>query len=153
MENFSKENVNTSEVRASALLNFILLGTSIYLSVKGNSILLSVLLFYIVLGFARAGWAKPMKSNILLIKKLKRIFGEGVSESALPVRFSSKIGFSLTLLALVLNILNIYAIIFIMLCFIASALNAFTGFCIACKLYPRYKLIKHHLSILNMKRN
>lgn len=147
MENVSKEIVNTSEVRAGAFLNFILLGTSIYLSVTGNSILLSVLLFYIVLGFARAGWVKPMKSNIILIKKLKRIFGEGVAEPALPVRFSAKIGFSLTLVALVLNIIDSYAIIFIMLCFIASALNAFTGFCIACKLYPRYNLIKHNLSI------
>ena len=153
MENFSKENVNTSEVRASALLNFILLGTSIYLSVTGNYILLSLLLFYIVLGFARAGWAKPMISNIYIIKKLKRFFGDGISEASLPVRFSSKIGFSLTLLALVLNIIKSYSIIFITLCFIASALNAFTGFCIACKLYPRYKLIKHHLSILNMKRS
>jgi hypothetical protein len=147
MENVSKEIVNTSEVRAGAFLNFILLGTSIYLSVTGNSILLSVLLFYIVLGFARAGWSKPMISNTYIIKKLKRFFGEGISESSLPVRFSSKIGFSLTLVALVLNIINSYAIIFIMLCFIASALNAFTGFCIACKLYPRYNLIKHHLSI------
>jgi hypothetical protein len=148
MENVSKDRANTSEVRASALLNFILLGTSIYLSLRGNSILLSVLLFYLVLGFARAGWAKPMISNTYIIKKLKRFFGEGISEPALPVRFSAKIGFSLTLVALVLNIIDSYSIIFILLCFIASALNAFTGICIACKLYPRYNLIKHRLSIL-----
>jgi hypothetical protein len=147
MENVSKERVNTSEVRASVLFNFILLGTSIYLSLTANSILLSVLLFYLVLGFARAGWAKPIISNTYIIKKLKRFFGEGISESSLPVRFSSKIGFALTLVGLVLNIINSYAIIFLMLCFIASALNAFSGICLACKLYPRYSLIKHHLSI------
>lgn len=139
-------------MRASALLNFILLGTSIYLSLTDSSILLSLILFYLVLGFARAGWGKPMKSNLLLIKKLKRIFGEGVSEPALPVRFSAKIGFSLTLVALVLNIIDSYSIIFILLCFIASALNAFTGICIACKLYPRYNIYKHYIS-LKINRN
>jgi hypothetical protein len=147
MENVSKERVNTSEVRASALFNFILLGTSVYLSVTGNSILLSLILAYLVLGFARAGWAKPMISNTFIIKKLKRFFGEGISESYLPVRFSSKIGFALTLVGLVLNIINSYAIIFILLCFIASALNAFTGFCIACKLYPRYIIYKHYIAL------
>jgi hypothetical protein len=39
--------------------------------------------------------------------------------------------------------------IFMFLCFIASALNAFSGICIACKLYPRFTLLKHKLKFTN----
>ena len=153
MVNVSKDIVNTSEVRASALPNFLLLGSAIFLDVIGSSILLSLLLSYLIIGFFAAGWAMPLKSNVYIYKKLKRIFGKGYFEPSLPVRFSSKIGFSITLIALFLNIANSYSIIFIVLCFIASSLNAFTGYCIACKLYPRYRLFVHYFSTSRWGRN
>lgn len=96
MVNVSKDIVNTSEVRASALLNFLLLGTAIFLDVIDSSILFSLLLSYLIIGFLAAGWAMPLKSNVYIYKKLKRIFGKGYFEPSLPVRFSSKIGFAIT---------------------------------------------------------
>ncbi len=139
--------VNTSEVRAGALYNFILLVLALYLGVSKQSTLLAIILIYLVLSFYTSARGKPLSINTIVNKKLKVAFGEGESEPSLPVRFSAKIGFILTFVSLLTISLGNTSIIFIILCLIASALNAFTGICIACKLYPRFTLLKHKLKM------
>jgi hypothetical protein len=141
--------VNTSEVRAGALYNFILLGLALYLGVSKQSTLLAIILIYLVLSFYNSARGKPLNINSIINKKLKVVFGVGESEPSLPVRFSAKIGFILTFVSLLTISLGNTSIIFIFLCFIASSLNAFTGICIACKLYPRFTLLKHKLKFTN----
>jgi hypothetical protein len=139
--------VNTSEVRAGALYNFILLVLALYLGVSKQSTLLAIILIYLVLSFYTSARGKPLSINTIVNKKLKVAFGEGESEPSLPVRFSAKIGIILTFVSLLTISLGNTSIIFIILCLIASALNAFTGICIACKLYPRFTLLKHKLKM------
>ena len=141
--------VNTSEVRAGALYNFILLALALYLGVSKQSTLLVIILIYLVLSFYTSARGKPLNINSIINKKLKVVFGVGESEPSLPVRFSAKIGFILTFVSLLTISLGNTSIIFIFLCLIASALNAFTGICIACKLYPRFTLLKHKLKFTN----
>lgn len=140
-------NVNTSEVRAGALTNFLILGLALCLAVSKQLIPLILILVYLVLSFYTSSLGKPLRINRVINIKLKVIFGEGESEPSLPVRFSAKIGLALTLISLLTVSLGNTSIIFISLCFLASALNAFTGVCIACKLYPRFQLVKHKLGI------
>lgn len=141
--------VNTSEVRAGALYNFILLALALYLGVSKQSTLLAIILIYLVLSFYNSARGKPLNINSIINKKLKVVFGVGESEPSLPVRFSAKIGFILTFVSLLTINLGNTSMIFIFLCFIASALNAFSGICIACKLYPRFTLLKHKLKFTN----
>jgi hypothetical protein len=141
--------VNTSEVRAGALYNFILLALALYLGVSKQSTLLAIILIYLVLSFYNSARGKPLNINSIINKKLKVVFGVGESEPSLPVRFSAKIGFILTFVSLLTINLGNTSMIFMFLCFIASALNAFSGICIACKLYPRFTLLKHKLKFTN----
>ena len=147
MNSNNVKHVNTSEVRASALYNFFLLALALYLAFSKQSTLLVIILIYLVLSFYRSARGNPLSINVIINKKLKVVFGEGETEPSLPVRFSAKIGFILTFISLLTISLGSTSIIFIIMCLIASALNAFTGICIACKLYPRFTLLKHKLKL------
>ena len=139
--------VQPEEVRASALLNFLLLNLAMGLFMVGLDLVLFLVLIYITLSFARVAWFKPLLLNRIVVRKVKKLFSKGEAESLLPVRFSAKIGFILSFFALLTSSLGYTPLVFISLCLLASALNAFTGICIACKLYPRYMLLKHKLGV------
>jgi len=143
--------VNSSRVRGSALINFIVLGATLAFALSQKDKVVMLLMSYQLLTFYRAAWGEPLKVTKWFCERIAVLFGPGISESSLPVKFSAKIGFFLSLMALLASWLEPLNLVFILLCFVASALNAFTGICIACKLYPRVQIIKSRVSILSNK--
>ena len=137
--------VNSSAVRAGALVNFTLLSLALLASIYHYKLIAGALLFYQVVSFFNTAWRRPLFTSRLLNNKLSNIFGAGVTEHPLPVKFASKIGFILTLIAFLSIGITSISILFVSLCLVASALNAFTGLCIACKIYPRFTLLKTRL--------
>lgn len=95
----------------------------------------------------------PSKNPYSKISKrlfLFRLFKQGHGEHPKPVRFSQEVGLLFILPALVLMILGatIVPLALLLGCLIASALNAFAGICIACRLYPRLTLLRHKIQHL-----
>lgn len=137
--------VNSSAVRAGALVTFTLLSLVLLASLYHYKLIAGVLLFYQVVSFYSTAWRRPLFTSRLLNDKLGSVFGAGLPEHPLPVKFASKIGFILTLIAFLSIGIPSMSILFVSLCLVASALNAFTGLCIACKIYPRFTLLKTRL--------
>ena len=140
--------VNSSAVRAGALINLTLLSLALLASLYHYKLIAGALLSYQVISFYSTAWCKPLFTSRLLNAKLRSIFGIGVLEHPLPFKFASKIGFILTIIVLLSLGSPTISIIFVSLCLVASALNAFTGLCIACKIYPRFTLLKNRLDRL-----
>ena len=136
------EKINTSQVRGGALLTFLILLLALIFAVFDWKEAFGLTMTYQVVSFFTSAWRKPIGLNKRIGSIFAPLFGIGEIESTLPVKFSAKIGFFLTSIAL-LTMGNIkISLVFVACCFVASALNAFSGFCIACKIYPRYILLK-----------
>lgn len=136
------EKINTSQVRGGALLTFLILLLAIIFAALDWKEAFGLTMAYQVVSFYTSAWGKPLGLNKRIGTIFAPLFGIGEYESTLPIKFSAKIGFFLTSIALVsMGNINI-SLMFTACCFVASALNAFSGFCIACKIYPRYILLK-----------
>lgn len=81
--------------------------------------------------------------------KLPRFYKEGNGEHPKPVRFSQQVGLMFILPAFLFLSLGIsWGLVLVAFCLAASALNAFVGICLACRIYPRLNIVRHHLQHL-----
>lgn len=134
-------------VRANASLTTLVLALAL---VSPRSLCLALLGLQAV-AFALSVWAPKLSPYSLVSKRLflVNLFKKGEGEHRKPIRFSQQVGLLFVLPAFLLLSLNLTGgRTLIAFCLWASALNAFLGLCIACKIYPRLQLIQYRLRSL-----
>ena len=131
-------------VRSNALLTTFLLGATLFVP----RLLGIALLVLQAFAFSASIWFPKMSPGPSLSRRLflVKLFKKGESEHSKPIRFSQQVGLLFVLPSLILLMFGFSAgLVLVAFCFTASALNAFFGLCIACKLYPRVRLVQYHI--------
>ena len=129
-------------VRANATLTTLLLATALF---APSSITIALLAFQ-TLVFSYGIWFPywnpyPKISKALM---LQRFFKQGIGEHPKPVRFSQMVGLGFILPAFLFLAFGLnFGLVLVAFCLFASALNAFAGICLACRIYPRVAILKH----------
>lgn len=143
ISNKSDKLIKQSQVRAGALvttINLIISSFLLILNIKIATFLLLIIQLSVFLNSSSYNLYTP------LVKVLERFFKSRKEFHVFEVRFQGSIGAIFILSAILsLYINNILSLFFILACLFASQLNAFFGICIACKIYPKYLLIKNKL--------
>jgi len=143
--------VDVRIVRASALLTLLITLIAGLALLTGRSTLAVILLAVQVIAFSLGIWRLPAQpwSRIARLTGLFRVFPTGPAEHALPVRFSQQVGLLCVLPALIAALAgwSVVAIVFALACAGASALNAFANICLACRVYPTWRLVTGRLGL------
>jgi len=132
-----------SQVRAGALvttINLFITAILLILDIKMVALLLLIIQLSVFLNSSNYNLYTP------LVKLFQKFFNSKKDFHTFEVRFQGAIGALFIIMALLsLFINNFISLFFVFSCLFASQLNAFFGICIACKIYPRYLLIKNKL--------
>jgi|694.fasta_scaffold16391_2 hypothetical protein len=141
--NDNEKFLKQSLVRAGALVTTISLSitaTLLILDIKMVALLLLIIQLSVFLNSSSYNLYTP------LVQFVQKFFISKKDFHTFEVRFQGAIGALFIILALLsLFINNFISLFFVFSCLFASQLNAFFGICIACKIYPRYLLIKNKL--------
>lgn len=131
-------------VRSNALLTTFVLFICLFVPRTVGIALLLLQAF----AFSTSIWFPKMSPYPFLSRRLFlfKLFKKGEGEHRKPIRFSQQVGLLFVLPSLILLMFGFSAgLVLVAFCFTASALNAFFGLCIACKLYPRVRLAQYRI--------
>lgn len=134
--------IDSRLVRANALITTTLLAVSLATPRPITVALLAIQSLVFLTGiFAPKKNPYPKISKTLSLPKL---FKSGEGEHPKPVRFSQQVGALFVIPAFFLLAFGSSSgLLLVAFCLAASALNAFAGICLACKIYPRLALFRH----------
>lgn len=134
-------------VRANATITTFVLA----LALLAPSIVTIFLLAFQTVVFSLGIWFPKanLYPKISRALRLPRFYKEGNGEHSKPVRFSQMVGLMFTIPAFLLLSLGVsWGLALVAFCLAASALNAFAGICLACRIYPRLNIVRHHFQHL-----
>ena len=134
--------IDSRLVRANALITTKLLAVSLIVPRPITIALLAIQAVVFLTGILA-----PKKNPYPRISKalsLPKLFKQGEGEHPKPLRFSQQVGALFVIPAFfVLALGSSAGLVLVAFCLAASALNAFAGICLACKIYPRLTLLRH----------
>jgi len=137
--------VDVRIVRGSALLTFLVTLLAGVALLTGQPTAAVILLAAQVIAFSLGIWRLPAQpwSRLARLTGLYRVFPAGPAEHRLPVRFSQQVGLLCVAPALIATVVGWVpvAVVFTLACAGAAALNAFANLCLACRIYPAWRLV------------
>lgn len=135
---------NQNLLRAGAFITSIVLSLAGYFVIINNNLIALLLLFLQLSVFINNTSIFNLYTPI--VKVITRFFSNNKKYHFFEVRFQGIIGALFVILAILFLLINSkISLFFIICCLIASQLNAFFGICLACKIYPRYMIIKNKI--------